>query len=120
MDEEQLKKDEIVVTAQRVKYRCVEYHEGYVTIEQNFTRRRVPKGYYFEDNGVEIYVSTLYSDIFQHQKKMRRFVVNKVTKEWREFVGVLVENFRPDKIDPVASNVIEELKDGRPKTSGRG
>lgn len=120
MVEEQLKEGEIVVNAQRVKYRCVEYHDGYVTIEQNHTRRRVPKGYYFEDNGEEIYVSTFYSDMFQHQRKMRRFIVNTKTKEWREFVSAYVTHYRPKKIDPVARNEIEELKDGRPTTPDRG
>lgn len=80
MDVCQLRENEILATAQRVKYRRVEYNEGYVTIEQNRTRRRVPDGYHFEDNGVEIYVSTFYSHIFQHQAKIRRFIVNKVTR----------------------------------------
>lgn len=106
----ELRENEIVVTAQRVKYRCVEYHDGYVTIEQNRTRRRVPKGYYFEDSGAEIYVSTFYSHLFQHQAKLRRFIVNKVTKEWRDFIGVLLEHFTPEKREPKDNNEIEELK----------
>lgn len=115
-----LGENEIVVTSQRVKYHAIEYHDNYVTIEQNRTRRRVPKGYYFEDNGVEIYVSTFYSDIFQHQKKLRRFIVDKVTKEWRDFIGAYVEHFTPVKIDPVDSNKIEKLsKDERSATSDR-
>jgi len=106
----ELRENEIVVTAQRVKYRCVEYHDGFVTIEQNRTRRRVPKGYYFEDSGAEIYVSTFYSHIFQHQAKLRRFIVNKVTKEWRDFIGVSVEHFTPEKREPKDNNEIDELK----------
>lgn len=117
MDVSALKDNEIVVNAQRVKYRCVEYHDNYVTIEQNRTRRRVPKGYYFEDSGAEIYVSTFYSHIFQHQAKLRRFIVNKVTKEWRDFIGVAIEHYTPDKMVPIESNEIKELKDERPTTS---
>lgn len=114
MDVCKLKDNEIVVNAQRVKYHGIEYTDKYVTIHQNRTRRRVPKGYFFEDNGVEIYVSTFYSDIFQHQKKIRRFIVNKVTKEWRDFIGVAIEHYKPDKMAPIESNEIEELKDDRP------
>ena len=110
----ELGENEIVVTSQRVKYHAIEYHDSYVTIEQNRTRRRVPKGYYFEDNGVEIYVSTFFSDIFQHQKKLRRFIVDMVTKEWRDFIGVAIEHYKPDKMAPIESNEIEELKDDRP------
>lgn len=110
MDVSALKDNEIIVNAQRVKYRCVEYHDNYVTIEQNRTRRRVPKGYYFEDNGVEIYVSTSYSHIFQHQAKLRRFIVNKVTKDWRDFIGVAIEHYTPEKMEPRDNNEIDELK----------
>lgn len=109
--------DEIIVNAQRVKYHAIEYHDNYVTIEQNRTRRRVPKGYYFEDNGVEIYVSTFYSHIFQHQAKLRHFIVNKVTKEWRDFIGVEIEHYTPEKMEPIDNNEIKELKDERPATS---
>lgn len=105
-----LEENEIVVTAQRVKYHGIEYHDGYVTIVQNRTRRRVPNGYYFEDSGIEIYVSTFFSHIFQHQKKLRRFVVNTVTKEWRDFVGVSVTQHKPEKIDAVENNEKEQLK----------
>lgn len=117
MDVCQLRENEIVVNAQRVKYHGIEYHDRYVTIHQNRTRRRVPKGYFFEDNGEEIYVSTFYSDIFQHQMKVRRFIVNKVTKEWRDFIGVMVEHYRPDRMMPKVNNEIEELRDVRPTTS---
>lgn len=110
MDVGQLRENEIVVNAQRVKYHGIEYHDNFVTIEQNRTRRRVPKGYYFEDNGVEIYVSTFYSGIFQHQKKMRKFIVDKVTKEWRDFIGTLTEVHHPEKVEPVDNNEINQLK----------
>jgi hypothetical protein len=110
MDVCQLRDNEILATAQRVKYRRVEYNEGYVTIEQNRTRRRVPDGYHFEDNGVEIYVSTFYSHIFQHQAKIRRFIVNKVTKEWRDFIAVSIEHHIPERIEPKQNNIIIDLK----------
>ena len=64
-----------------VKYHRIEYHDGYVTIEQNRTRRRVPDGYHFEDDGQYIAVS-FYSHIFQHKAKgSATFVLNKETKE---------------------------------------
>lgn len=117
MDVSALKDNEIIVNTQRVKYHAIEYHDNYVTIEQNRTRRRVPNGYYFEDNGAEIYVSTFYSHIFQHQAKLRRFIVNKVTKEWRDFIGVEIERYTPEKMEPIDNNEIKELKDERPATS---
>ena len=54
--ESELLENEILCTAQRVKYHRIEYHDGYVTIEQNRTRRRVPDGYHFEDDGQYIAV----------------------------------------------------------------
>ena len=105
-----LQPGEILCQAQRVKYRRIEYHDGYVTIEQNRTRRRVPDGYHFDDNGVYIYVSTFYSHIFQHKAKVRYFVLNKETKEWRDWQTVIIERHTPEKLEPKASNIIEELK----------
>ena len=101
---------EILCPAQGVKYHSIEYHEGYVTIEQNRTRRRVPDGYHFDDNGQYIYVSTFYSHIFQHRAKVRYFVLNKETKEWRDWQTVIVERHRPEKLEPVEQNEINELK----------
>ena len=108
--ESDLLENEILCTAQRVKYHRIEYHDGYVTIEQNMTRRSVPDGYHFEDDGQYIAVSTFYSHIFQHKATIRHFVLNKETKEWRDWQTVIVERHRPDKIAPVDSNIIEELK----------
>jgi hypothetical protein len=70
----------------------------------------VPDGYYFDDNGVYIYISTFYSHIFQHKAKVRYFVLNKETKEWRDWQTVIVERHRPEKLEPVEQNIIEELK----------
>ena len=106
----ELKPNEIVVTAQRVKFHGIEYHDGYVTIEQNRTRRRVPNVEHCENNVIEIYVSTFFSHIFQHQKKPRKFVVNTVTKEWRDFVGVSVALHKPEKMDAIENNEKEQLK----------
>jgi hypothetical protein len=108
--ESDLLENEILCTAQRVKYHRIEYHEGYVTIEQNRTRRRVPVGYYFEDDGQYIAVSTFYSHIFQHKATIRHFVLNKETKKWRPYQTVIVERHRPEKIEPVSSNEISELR----------
>ena len=105
-----LQPGEILCPAQRVKYHNIEYHEGYVTIEQNRTRRRVPDGYHFEDNGVYIYVSTFYSHIFQHKAKVRYFVLNKETKEWRDWQTVIIERHTPEKKEAVTSNEINDLK----------
>lgn len=109
-DKDILQPGEILCQAQRVKYNRIEYHDGYVAIEQNRTRRRVPDGYHFDDNGVYIYVSTFYSHIFQHKAKVRYFVLNKETKEWRDWQTVIVERHQPEKIAPVNHNIIEELK----------
>ena len=108
--ESELLENEIICTAQRVKYHRIEYHDGYVTIEQNRTRRRVPDGYHFDDNGQHIYVSTFYSGIFQHKAKVRYFVLNKETKEWRDWQTVIIERHTPEKLEPKESNIIEELK----------
>jgi hypothetical protein len=108
--ESDLLENEILCTAHRVKYHRIEYHEGYVTIEQNRTRRRVPVGYYFEDDGQYIAVSTFYSHIFQHKATIRHFVLNKETKEWRPYQTVIVERHRAKKIEPVSSNEIAELR----------
>lgn len=108
--EDFLKEGEILCTAQRVKYHRIEYHEGYVTIEQNRTRRRVPDGYHFGDDGQYIDVSTFYSHLFQHKAVIHRFVLNKETKEWRPFRTVLVERHSPEPLEPVISNEINELR----------
>lgn len=105
-----LRPEEILCPAQRVKYHRIEYHDGYVTIEQNRTRRRVPDGYHFENDGQYIAVSTFYSHIFQHKAKIRYFVLNRETKEWRPWQTVIVERHRPEKLEPVESNEIEKLK----------
>ena len=108
--ESDLLENEILCPAQRVKYHRIEYHDGYVTIEQNRTRRRVPDGYHFDDNGVYIYISTFYSHIFQHKAKVRYFVLNKETKEWRDWQTVIIERHTPEKREAKESNEINELK----------
>lgn len=105
-----LKYNEILCPAQRVKYHIVEYNENYIVVEQNRTRRRVPKGYYFDDDGQYIYLSTFYSVLFQHKQKIRYFVLNKDTKEWRDWQTVLVERHVPEKKDLLKDNLIENLK----------
>jgi hypothetical protein len=108
--ESHLSENEILCTAQRVKYHRIEYHEGYVTIEQNRTRRRVPDGYHFEDDGQYICVSTFYSHIFQHKANVRYFVLNKETKEWRDWQTVIIERHTPEKKGAKESNEIKSLK----------
>lgn len=110
MSDNGLKPGEILCPAQRVKYHRIEYNEGYVTIEQNRTRRRIPDGYYFEDDGQYIAVSTFYSNIFQHKAKVRYFVLNKETKEWRDWQTVIIERHTPEKRKAKESNIIQEIK----------
>lgn len=105
-----IQENEIIVYAQAVKYHNIEYCEKYITVTQNRTRRRVYNGYYFEDTGAHIYMSTFCADIFQHKRKIRQFVINTVTKEWREFQSVIIERHRPDKKEPKNNNIIENLK----------
>lgn len=107
---ENLKPNEILCPAQRVKYFSVEYYDKYIVVEQNQTRRRVPKGYYFDDDGIYIYLSTFYSVLFQHKQKIRYFVLNKDTKEWRDWQSVFMERHTPEKKEALKNNIIEELK----------
>lgn len=104
-----LKDNEILCSAHAVKYHNIEYNDNYVVITQNRTRRRVPAGYFFDDTGSHIYVSPYYSCIFQHKQKIRRFILNKVTKEWRDFQEYLIEKHIPAKIEPIKTNPNESL-----------
>ena len=105
-----LQPGEILCPSQRVKYHRIEYHDGYVTIEQNRTRRRVPDGYHFEDDGQYIAVSTFYSHIFQHKAKVRYFVLNKETKEWRDWQTLIIERHTPEPVAALDTHIIQELK----------
>jgi hypothetical protein len=104
-----INENEIVAQAHAVKYHYIEYCENFVVITQNRTRRRVYKGYYFEDTGVHIYVSTSCSGMFQHKFKVRNFIVNTFTKEWREFNQTLIIKHKPEKRTPVENNEIHGL-----------
>ena len=101
---------EILCTAHRVKYSHVEKHEGYIVVEQNRTRRRVPDGYHFYDDGRSICLSVFYSCFFQHKQAARKFVLNKETKEWREWHDVIIERHQPERVNPKDSNEINDLK----------
>lgn len=96
-----LNDNEIIANAQAVKYHDIEYHDKFVVITQNRTRRRVYDGYYFEDTGTNIYVSTFYSHLFQHKNKLRNFIVNTITKEWREYQSVIIEKHIPERKEPI-------------------
>ena len=63
-----------------------------------------------EDDGQYIAVSTFYSHIFQHKATIRYFVLNKETKEWRDCQTVIIERHQPEKLEPVESNIIQEIK----------
>jgi hypothetical protein len=104
----ELQPNEIIVSANAVKYHSIDYDDDdrFVTITQNRTRRRVYAGYYFDDSGTHIYVSTFCSHIFQHKRKERKFIVDTVTKKWRDFQAVIVEKHKPEKIEPLTNNKI--------------
>lgn len=104
-----LNENEILVKAQAVKYHDIEYHDNFIVITQYRTRRRVYNGYYFEDTGIHIYVSSCCADIFQHKTKIRKFIVNTITKEWRAFESVIVEFHTPIKKNPINNNIHNEL-----------
>lgn len=105
-----LQPGEIICPAQRVKYNHIEYYKGYVVVEQNHTRRRVPDGYHFEDDGIYIAISTFYSHIFQHKAKIYHFALNKETKQWRPYQAVIVEKHTPEKREAKENNEIKSLK----------
>lgn len=104
-----LQENEIVAQAHSVKYHDIEYHDNFIVITQNRTRRRVYNGFHFEDTGQHIYVSTFYSHLFQHKFKIRKFVVNTVSKEWRVFEQTLVQKHSPERKEPVKNNIINNL-----------
>lgn len=106
----ELKENEIICTAYAVKYYGVEYADGFVLVWQNRTRRRVPVGYYFDDTGTHIYISSFYAGLFQHKAKPKKYVLNKETKEWREWQEVIVHRHFPEKESTLENNEIEELK----------
>jgi|GEM_PF-5341983 len=100
----------IIVSAVQIKYSHIDYFDNYVVITQNRTIRRVYSGFYFYDNGSEIYVSTTCVGMFQHRKKIKRFILNTETKEWNDYETITVERHFPDKILPIESNQINSLK----------
>lgn len=110
MTEFHLQDSEIVVEAYPVKYHLIEYYDKYVVIQQHRTRRRVYKGYFFDDTGTHIFVSSFCAGMFQHKKKSRQYIVDTNTKEWREFQAVIVEKHIPEKMEVVENNEIIELK----------
>jgi hypothetical protein len=106
-----LGENEIVVTAYPVKYHGIDYHDDYIVVTQNRTRRRVYNGWYFEDTGAHIYLSDYVAGIFQHKRTQRKFIFNTETKEFRDYKKVVVEKFRPEKVEALKENIINELKD---------
>lgn len=105
-----LQENEILSTAYAVKYHGIDYADGYIVVEQNRTRRRVPDGFYFEDTGTNIYIAEYYAGLFQHKARSRKFVVNTVTKEWRVWETVKVTRHRPEKEECVENNEIDDLR----------
>lgn len=105
-----LKENEVFASAVKVKYHDIEYCDKYIVLTQNRTRRRVYNGYYFEDFGSCIHISTFCADMFQHGRKVFRYIVNTVTKEWRKADEVLIERNIPKHIEAVENNEINQLK----------
>ena len=104
-----LNSDEIIVTANAVKYHDIEYNDDYIVVTQNRTRRRIYNGYYFEDTGTHIYISSGLAHIFQAKSKQRSFIVNTETKGWREFETTIVKKHYAEKKERVENNIIKEL-----------
>ena len=104
-----LNDNEIIANANPVKYDTSEYYDGGIVIHQNRTRRRVPDGFYFDDTGTHIYVSVYYAHAFQHKQKIRKFIVNTVTKEWRDYMTVTVEKHIPETVRPKETNPNADL-----------
>jgi hypothetical protein len=98
------------VIANPVKYHDIEYHDNYIVVTQNQTRRRIYKGWYFEDTGTHIYISTYYSNIFQCKTKTKAFWLDLETKEWKPYIDYKVEKHTPEKLNPIESNFIKRLK----------
>lgn len=105
-----LKANEIVVNACAVKYHDIDYKDEYIVVTQNRTRRRVKNGYYFEDTGTHIYLSVYVAGMFQHKYKERKFILNTETKEFRDYKTVIIEKHKPEKLEALKDNIINELK----------
>ena len=105
-----LAENEIVCTAHPVKYHDIEYHDDYIVVTQNRTRRRVKNGYYFEDTGTHIYLSVYVAGMFQHKYRERKFIMNTETKEFRDYKTVIIEKHKPNAVKPLENNIINELK----------
>jgi hypothetical protein len=104
-----LQENEIVVAGNAVKYHAIEYAQNFVIITQNRIRRRIYKGWYFDDTGTHIYVSVYYSHIFQHKSKTRQFIVNTATKEWRDYQAIVIEHHKPERIEPKPTQPYADL-----------
>lgn len=104
-----LSENEILAPANPVKYHDIEYSDNYVTVTQNRIRRRIPNGYYFEDTGSHIYISPYYSHLYQHKHKIRHFILNRFTKEWRNVPPVLIQHHIPERIEPKEIQADEQL-----------
>lgn len=100
----------LVATTHPVKYHNIEYHDEYIVVTQNKTRRRVYNGWYFEDTGSHIYISERCSGMFQHKFKIRKFWLDTETKEWRDYVDYTIEKHTPEKLNPLENNTIKRLK----------
>lgn len=110
MRETDLQEGEIIVSANPVRYHDIAYFDDYIVVTQHRTRRRIYNGFYFEDTGSHIYLSTFVSGIFQCKRKERKFIVNTITKEWRDYTLTLVKHHHPEKKEPIPNNIINTLE----------
>lgn len=100
----------LLCNAYPVRYHDIEYFDNYIVVTQNRTRRRVYKGYFFEDTGTHIYISDACANMFQHKNKKRLFMLNTDTKEWCDWRSVEIQKHYPEKRQPLDNNLIGELK----------
>jgi hypothetical protein len=105
-----LAENEIIVSGYPVKYHDINYCDNYVLLTQNRTKRRIPNGYYFEDTGVHLYVSGYYSHLFQSKQRQKLFILNRLTKEWKNVEPVVIEKHIPEKKQVVEKELLNELR----------
>jgi hypothetical protein len=102
--------NEIVCTAYPVKYHDIEYHDDYIVVTQNKTRRRVYNGWYFEDTGAHIYISDYMVGMFQYKQRQRKFILNRETKEWCDYSTITIEKHKPELKETLENNELSSLK----------
>ena len=99
----------LLVLAYPVKYHSIEYRHEFVVVRQNKTKKRIYKGWYFEDNGCELYISTAKCAGFQHSPKIKKFLLDTATKGWEIAENIEVKVHVPEAIEAKTISAKEEL-----------